>query len=296
MLDLFVPGARRRARALVDVEQDLPDLLLGQHALPYRHRRQPGRRALGQARPAGGDAPVDVGLLQHADRADIAKVGRQRREGAGKVAVAGQRIAVAVEAVAVVDRLALSGVFGQRGGVAAAQRVLQRHGLDALAMRGEARRRLGVHHARRERRVPARRGAQPGAIAHQQRQRGQHQHLHEPGRAAVEYRPQGGEKVVPARLVGGDEDDDAQRRQHHVDHQHAGRHRRLHQQLQAGQDGQPQRERDGEDVVQHQAPALRASRRRASASASSIAMLKTAITRPRRTPSCDHGEAAPVGL
>src|SRR5438093_602950 len=70
-----LPATRLLAGRLVQIDDDLPDLLLAQPVFPRRHHRVPRRRLLRQAGTALGDAPEEVGLLEHRDRAGILEVG-----------------------------------------------------------------------------------------------------------------------------------------------------------------------------------------------------------------------------
>src|SRR5207247_11069851 len=86
-----LPATRLLAGRLVQIDDDLPDLLLAQPVFPRRHHRVPRRRLLRQAGTALGDAPEQVGLLEHRDRAGILEVGGRgveaRSEGGMPVAV-----------------------------------------------------------------------------------------------------------------------------------------------------------------------------------------------------------------
>src|SRR2546428_8605619 len=89
-----IPATRLLAGRLVQIDDDLPDLLLAQPVFPRRHHRVPRRRLLRQAGTALGDAPEEVGLLEHRDRAGILEV-------SGRGLEAGRAVALAVEVVAV---------------------------------------------------------------------------------------------------------------------------------------------------------------------------------------------------
>src|SRR5439155_3481090 len=80
---------------------------LAQPVFPRRHHRVPRRRLLRQAGTALGDAPEEVGLLEHRDRAGILEVGGRGIEAGREVALAVEVVAVAVHAVADVDLAAL---------------------------------------------------------------------------------------------------------------------------------------------------------------------------------------------
>src|SRR5882724_7913575 len=113
-----LPAAGLAGR-LVQVDDDLPDLLLAQPVFPRRHHRVPGRRLLRQAGTALGDAPEEVGLLEHRDRAGILEVGGRRIEAGREVALAVEVVAVTVHAVADVDLAALRRVLLELRGVLA---------------------------------------------------------------------------------------------------------------------------------------------------------------------------------
>src|SRR2546428_432412 len=79
-----LPATRLLAGRLVQIDDDLPDLLLAQPVFPRRHHRVPRRRLLRQAGTALGDAPEEVGLLEHRDRAGILEVGGRGRRRRGR--------------------------------------------------------------------------------------------------------------------------------------------------------------------------------------------------------------------
>ena len=99
----LLPGARLLAGEVVEEEDRLPHLLFLQELLPRRHRRVPRPAFLGQPGTALGDAPEQERLAQHRDRAAVGEVGRDRIEPVHEHAVAGQVVAVAEDAVPVVD-------------------------------------------------------------------------------------------------------------------------------------------------------------------------------------------------
>src|SRR5882724_1426893 len=88
-----LPATRLLAGRLVQIDDDLPDLLLGQPVFPRRHHRVPRRRLLRQTRPALGDPPEEERLLEHRDRAGILEVGGRRVEARGEVALAVEVVA-----------------------------------------------------------------------------------------------------------------------------------------------------------------------------------------------------------
>src|SRR3989442_1320873 len=100
---LGLPAPRRLAGRVVQVHDDLPDLLLVEPVLPRRHHRVPRRGLLGQPGPALGDAPEEIGLLEHRDRARVLEVRWRRVEPVREVPLAVQVVAVTVHAVADID-------------------------------------------------------------------------------------------------------------------------------------------------------------------------------------------------
>src|SRR5690606_15399666 len=128
----LVPGAGLPAGLLVEEDGDGPDLLLGEEVLPGGHRGVPGRALARQARAALGDAPEDEALGELSDGAVVLEVERRRVERVRVVAAAVEPVAVAGQAVLVVDPFAELVVLGDRA--VGAQRVLEpgeRHGLAA---------------------------------------------------------------------------------------------------------------------------------------------------------------------
>src|SRR5437016_13947474 len=111
-----LPPSRLLPGGLVQIDDDLPDLLLGQPVFPGRHHRVPRRRLLREAGTALGDAPEEVGLLEHRDRAGILEVGGRGIEAGREVALAVEVVAVAVHAVADVRLAALRRLLLEPGG------------------------------------------------------------------------------------------------------------------------------------------------------------------------------------
>src|SRR5216684_4260858 len=95
-----LPAARLLACRIVEVHDDLPDLVFGEAVLPGRHDGIPGCGFLREAGSAFGDAPEEVGLLEHRDGAGIDEVRGRRVEAVREVALPVQVVAVAVHAVA----------------------------------------------------------------------------------------------------------------------------------------------------------------------------------------------------
>src|SRR5439155_942838 len=67
----FLPSPRMLPRRVVEIDDGLPDLLLGQALLPGGHDRVPGGRLLREPGPALRDAPEEVRLLEHRDGAGV---------------------------------------------------------------------------------------------------------------------------------------------------------------------------------------------------------------------------------
>src|SRR5438094_5345933 len=96
------------ARLIIQEEHDRPDLVLGEKVFPRRHRRIPRRAFARQAGAALGDPPEDEALGQLRDRAVVLEVGRQGIEPAGEIALAVEMVAVAWDAILIID----SATFG----------------------------------------------------------------------------------------------------------------------------------------------------------------------------------------
>src|SRR5688500_102857 len=109
------PRARSPTRLLVEEDDHRPDLVGGEEALPRRHGRVPGRSLARQAGPALRDAPEDVALGELRDRARVVEGERRRAEAVAEVSRAVEQVAVAGEAVLVVDPLSH---LVMRGGIA----------------------------------------------------------------------------------------------------------------------------------------------------------------------------------
>src|SRR5438445_10803195 len=128
-----LPATRLLAGRLVQIDDDLPDLLLAQPVFPRRHHRVPRRRLLRQAGTALGDAPEQVGLLEHRDRAGILEVGGRGIEAGREVALAVEVVAVAVHAGHDVGPAALRLLLLEPGGVLW-RRGLGARGVEAVAL------------------------------------------------------------------------------------------------------------------------------------------------------------------
>src|SRR3990167_10573811 len=101
------PRPRALAGLIVEEQDYLPDLALGEKVLPYRHGGNPRCRLLRQAGAAGGDAPEQVRLLDLGDGADVLEVERHRVEARGVGTPAVELAAVAGVAVLDINRGAL---------------------------------------------------------------------------------------------------------------------------------------------------------------------------------------------
>src|SRR3989441_4695135 len=121
---LGLPGPRLPSCLIIKEEDHRPDLALAEEILPHRHRRVPGRALARQAGPALGDPPEHEALGELRDGAVVLEVRRQRVERRGVVPLAVEIIAVAGEAILVVDALPQSAVGGE-GVPLVAQRVLE---------------------------------------------------------------------------------------------------------------------------------------------------------------------------
>src|SRR5207245_5881980 len=99
------PGAPLPPCLIVQDHDHQPDLPLRQEVLPPRHGGIPRRALARQPRAALRHAPEDEALRELRDRAVVLKVRRDRIEPGGEMPLAVQVIAVAREAVPVVDAL-----------------------------------------------------------------------------------------------------------------------------------------------------------------------------------------------
>src|SRR5712691_45247 len=79
-----LPPSRQLPGGLVEVDDDLPDLLVGQTVLPRRHDRVPRRGFLRESRSAFRDPPEEIRLLEHGDGAGILEVRRRWVEALGE--------------------------------------------------------------------------------------------------------------------------------------------------------------------------------------------------------------------
>ena len=197
-----------------------------QSVLPGGHDRIPGRRLLRQPGPALGDAPEEVRLLEHRDRARILEVRRRRVEAVGEVALPVEVVAVAVHAVADVDLRARRDVLLEIR-LILAQRVVQPGDLDLLAAKLDrspaapgGRRAIPAAPAAWPRpacRRSSRAGAagRPGARA-----------ARSAGRGSTSVARIGRDELAPRVGVGRHEDQHGQEHDRHVEREDAPRRRR----------------------------------------------------------------------
>src|SRR5262245_24618691 len=139
LLRAHFPRSRLPPRLLIQEENNRPDLLLGQKIFPRRHRRIPRRAFTRESRPTLGDAPEYEALRQLSDRSVVLEVGRERIQTCGVVALTVEMIAVAGNAILIVDPVPQREVRGHVA--AAAQRVFQTNERNRLAAEGDLRRR-----------------------------------------------------------------------------------------------------------------------------------------------------------
>src|SRR2546427_12706620 len=124
LLPALLPRPRLPPRLIIKEEDHRPDLALGEEILPHGHRRVPGRALARQTRPALGDPPEHEALGELRDGAVVLEVRRQRIEPRRVVPLAVEMVAVAREAVLVVDALS-QGEVRREGVRLVAQRVLE---------------------------------------------------------------------------------------------------------------------------------------------------------------------------
>src|SRR5690242_6236860 len=105
-LPRLFPRPRLPPRLPVQIDDHGPDLFVREEVLPLWHRGIPGRRLARQTGPALGDPPEDEALRQLRDGAVVLEIRGQRIEARREVPLPVQMIAVARQAVLVVDALA----------------------------------------------------------------------------------------------------------------------------------------------------------------------------------------------
>src|SRR5207253_2524234 len=108
----LLPSSWLPSRLIVQEQDHRPDLPLGEKVLPARHRRVPRRALARQAGTAFRDTPEHEALGELRDRAVVLEVRRDRIEPRGVVPLAIQVVAVAGQAVLVVDPLAVRRIGG----------------------------------------------------------------------------------------------------------------------------------------------------------------------------------------
>src|SRR3989440_12975445 len=124
LLPALLPRSRLPSGLIIKEEDHRPDLALAEEILPHGHGRVPGRALARQTGPALGDLPEHEALGGLRDGAVVLEVRRQRVERRGIVPLAVEMIAVAGEAILVVDALSQGEVRGERVRLVA-QRVLE---------------------------------------------------------------------------------------------------------------------------------------------------------------------------
>src|SRR2546430_17392000 len=105
LLPALLPRPRLPSGLIIKEEDHRPDLALAEEILPHGHGRVPGRALARQTGPALGDPPEHEALGQLRDGAVVLEVRRQRVEPRRVVPLAVEMVAVAGEAVLVVDAL-----------------------------------------------------------------------------------------------------------------------------------------------------------------------------------------------
>src|SRR5947209_14686685 len=114
LLPALLPRSRLPSGLIIKEEDHRPDLALAEEILPHGHGRVPGRALAWQTGPALGDPPEYEALSELRDGAVVLEVRRQRVEPRRVVPLAVEMVAVAGEAVLVVDALSQGEVRGER--------------------------------------------------------------------------------------------------------------------------------------------------------------------------------------
>src|SRR5262245_24602789 len=104
------PRSRVPSGLLIEEEHDRPDLVLGQKLFPRRHRRIPRCAFARQPGSAFRDAPEHEAFRELGDRAVVLEVRGERVQPRGKVTLPVEMVAVARDAVLIVDAMAFSDV------------------------------------------------------------------------------------------------------------------------------------------------------------------------------------------
>src|SRR5256886_16731478 len=124
LLPALLPRRGRPSGLIIKEADHRPDLALAEEILPHGHGRVPGRALAWQTGPALGDPPEYEALSELRDGAVVLEVRRPRVEPRRVVPLAVEMVAVAGEAVLVVDALSQGDVRRERVRVVA-QRVLE---------------------------------------------------------------------------------------------------------------------------------------------------------------------------
>src|SRR3990172_11030550 len=104
---LRFPSPRLEAGGVIEVDDHLPDLVLGEPILPCGHHRVPGCGLLWKAGTPFGNPPEEERFGEHGDGAGVREVGRRRVEDVSEVTGAVKIVAVTVHTVLDVDLSAL---------------------------------------------------------------------------------------------------------------------------------------------------------------------------------------------
>src|SRR3954462_2426476 len=199
---------------VVEEHHDRPDLVLGEVVLPDGHGRVPGRAFARKPWAAFRDAPEDVALGELRDGAVVGEVRRRWAEAVGVVARPIETIAMAGDAVLVVDALALAEMICHRA--AFPQRILESRELHRLAAEGDLSRRRGVDRAELDWRLDFGTRLLISRETEEDRH-GDEEPAAEPSLVLVdERRMQWLLEGAPPELVAADEDEDADDRDEHI--------------------------------------------------------------------------------
>src|SRR4029079_1055286 len=134
---------------VVEKEDGLPDLVFLQEVLPRRHRGVPGTPFFGEARTSLGYPPEEIRVAQQRDC--FRQVGRDWIQPVYEHAGAGGVIAMAEDAVPIVDLLTVGEVFAELRGIRALEMhegVLPGVEIDPLVVNGDLSRRCRVDRSR----------------------------------------------------------------------------------------------------------------------------------------------------
>src|SRR3989304_3680586 len=127
---LGLPPSRLPPRLGVQEDDNGPDLVLGQEVFPHRHSGVPRGALLGQSRTTLGDPPEDETLAELGDRTVVGEREGGGAEALSEVPPAVEQVAVAGQAILVINPLAGAEVFLECA--ADAEGILESPELDAL--------------------------------------------------------------------------------------------------------------------------------------------------------------------